>query len=67
MQQIFFLLLLLACPLSMMLMMRGMGGGGMSHDHGSNDAQAKRLADLEREVAELRATRNEQQYLSTRR
>ena len=66
MQQILFLLLLLACPLSMILMMRGMGGG-MSHGHTSNDAQEKRVADLEREVAELRAARNEPQYLSTRR
>ena len=42
-------------------------GGGMSHGRTSDDAQEKRVADLEREVAELRAARNEQQYLSTRR
>lgn len=65
MSQLFFLLLILACPLMMMFMMRGMHGGA-GHDAGDarNDprqvvdttAQDARIAQLEREVARLRAT-----------
>ena len=59
------LLFLLACPVMMIFMMRGMNGG---HDESSGakrnttatdpDPRDKRLADLEREVAGLRATRD---------
>jgi Protein of unknown function (DUF2933) len=64
-----FLLLILVCPLMMFFMMRGMGGMHGGHDddarqHGPNypegidapaDPRDQRLADLEREVADLRA------------
>jgi len=66
-------LLLLACPLMMVFMMRGMHGG---HDkaapgqdrqaghHGSDSsggqASVARIAQLEREVASLRAVQGEQ-------
>lgn len=56
------LLILLACPLMMVFMMRGMShgrGGGHSQDHQMNpaadDERDVRLAELEREVATLRA------------
>lgn len=56
------LLILLACPLMMVFMMRGMShghGGGHSPDHQKNPAEDDerdvRLAELEREVATLRA------------
>lgn len=61
MSQLFFLLILLACPLMMMLMMRGMHGGHADHggDHTptvvDTTARDARIADLEREVASLRA------------
>lgn len=47
-----FLPLVLACPLMMVFMMRGMGGGSEAHDSAHPDP---RLAQLEREVADLRA------------
>ena len=61
MSQLFLLLILLACPLMMMFMMRGMHGGHA--DHGGDraptvvdtTARDARIADLEREVASLRA------------
>ncbi len=67
-----FVAVLLICPLSMIFMMRSMGGGGgMSHDmtgmHSSDEAKDRRLADLEHEVAELRATQNEQRFIETRK
>jgi hypothetical protein len=59
------LLILLACPLMMIFMMRGMTSGhdsGPRSDHPANagkpDARDERLAELEREVAELRAARD---------
>lgn len=66
-------ILLLACPVMMILMMRGMHGGGhgtsesghdthLSHDEAANpDGQESdgRIAQLEREVALLRAVRGE--------
>ena len=52
-------LFLLACPLMMIFMMRGMHGGhdgGHGNQNGTgNDAQT-RIAELEREVADLRGT-----------
>jgi hypothetical protein len=63
MNTFFFLALLLVCPAMMMLMMRGMHGGGQSTRDpipakfaGDSD---RRIADLEREVATLRAQRSE--------
>jgi hypothetical protein len=62
-----YLLLLIICPLAMFFMMRSMGGmggprGGDNDMPGHVDALADprdaRLAELEREVAELRATRD---------
>lgn len=64
-----FLLLLLACPLMMVFMMRGMHGGNDAHaghtmgQHPSDpstrwDARDDRLAELEREVSQLRAERD---------
>jgi hypothetical protein len=65
-------LILLACPLMMIFMMKGMGGmhgGGHSHsgddDHqpqrltapGKRDPRDERLDELEREVAQLRDSR----------
>ena len=54
-------LIVLACPLMMIFMMRGMHGRQASspaatHDHPMNDAQRAeaRIADLERQVADLR-------------
>ena len=58
MEQLFFLILILACPLMMMWMMRGGHGHGMSdqsHDMGDSAATDDRIAELEREVARLRA------------
>lgn len=60
----FWFLILLACPLMMMLMMRGMHGGhgGQPTDHGSAPdgrvLDKDQLAELEREVADLPATRD---------
>jgi len=53
------LLIVLACPLMMIFMMRGMHGGQKTaettgHDGALNDPQGARIADLERQVAELR-------------
>lgn len=55
-------LILLACPLMMLFMMRGMShghGGGHSPDHETTPAEDherdRRLVELEREVAVLRA------------
>ncbi len=61
------LLFLLVCPVMMLFMMRGMSSGHGSHDNDHNhqtpgtsahtDAREARLAELEREVAGLRAER----------
>jgi len=58
------LLIVLVCPLMMMIMMRGMGGGAKKdaeHAKGTApgtaqpaDTQQARIAQLERQVAELR-------------
>ena len=59
-----FIPLVLACPLMMVFMMRGMGGShkqDSDHElqHGDRDpASDVRLAQLEREVAELRAAKD---------
>jgi hypothetical protein len=72
------LLLILACPLMMIFMMRGMHGG---HDMGAEDkdpgqdGQAppvdpradKRIIELERQVAELRAARDRAESDARRR
>lgn len=59
MRQFLPLLLLLACPLMMVFMMRGGHGHGASHEGrhtppGSRRSRARRIDDLEREVATLR-------------
>ena len=69
MSSLFLLLILLACPLMMMLMMRGMHGGQDDKPAPSKrpsafdepDPRDARLAELEREVAELRAGRDREQ------
>ena len=64
MNQLLYLLIVLACPLMMIFMMRGMHGGGHHTMHGGaqerptivdTDAQDARIAELEREIARLRA------------
>ena len=59
MSQLFFLLLILACPLMMVFMMRGMHGGGHDAEHTptvvDTTARDVRITELEREVATLRA------------
>ncbi|MGZ8565866.1 MAG: DUF2933 domain-containing protein [Actinomycetota bacterium] len=62
MQQLLFLLVILACPLMMMLMMRGSHGGHGDHMSGDNADHAQamgdgdaRIAQLERQVASLQA------------
>jgi hypothetical protein len=67
MSTLWLLMLVLVCPLMMVLMMRGMRGGGHGKDDGETrdaavprdqaDPHDVRLAQLEREVAELRAAR----------
>jgi Protein of unknown function (DUF2933) len=71
MNTLFFLALLLVCPVMMMLMMRGMHGGGQSARElrpanlaGDSD---RRIADLEREVATLRGQRSEPGQVIDRR
>ena len=57
----FWFLILLACPLMMMFMMRGMHGGQPTEHGSAPDGRVldkARLEELEREVAELRATRD---------
>lgn len=54
MEQLLFLLILLACPLAMFFMMRGGHGHTTSRDPNSPETDA-RVAELEREVARLRA------------
>lgn len=65
MSYLFPLLIVLFCPLMMIWMMRGMGGGHADHSAPSTrsdsvDSSQTRLAELEREVAELRAARDTQ-------
>jgi hypothetical protein len=62
------LLIVLACPVMMIFMMRGMSGHGHSpgptqapHSEANttpNDPRDERLAELEREVAQLRTSRD---------
>jgi hypothetical protein len=63
MNTVFFLALVLICPAMMMLMMRGMRGGGQAAPDAIPASAAgdgdRRIADLEREVATLRAQRDE--------
>lgn len=53
-----FVLIVLACPLSMLFMGHGRGGGEMAHQHGAippaGTAAEARIVELEREVARLR-------------
>lgn len=62
MEQLLFLMVILACPLMMMLMMRGSHGGHGNHMSGDNANRAQamadsdaRIAELERQVASLQA------------
>jgi hypothetical protein len=55
MEQLLFLLILLACPLAMFLMMRGGHGHQASHDPGNSPETDARITELEREIARLRA------------
>ena len=62
MEQLLFLMVILACPLMMMLMMRGSHGGHGNHMSGDNATHAQamadsdaRIAELERQVASLQA------------
>ena len=65
MQNLWPVLLLLACPLVMIFMMRGMHGGGhpgpSQHDrlHDVPDERDQRIAELEHRVAELSKDRAE--------
>ncbi len=60
MGNLWLLMIVLACPLMMIFMMRGMGGGAKTdQDHAKGQVQPDagaelRIAQLEREVAELR-------------
>ena len=67
MQNLWPLLLLLACPLMMIFMMQGMHGGGGRAEHPANpheehrgpygngdDERDRRIAELEREIVALR-------------
>ena len=72
MRNFLFPLILLACPLMMIFMMRGMSGMHGGHGRGGEDAKPERIAapserdprdlrldELEREVAQLRASRQD--------
>ena len=61
MQQLLYVALILACPLSMVFMMRGMGGGSHNKSDTIVDAPAvdARVAELEREVSRLRGERSD--------
>jgi hypothetical protein len=73
MRNFLFPLIALACPLMMIFMMRGMGGMHGGHGAGARDehqpeiitpptdrdARDNRLDELEREVAQLRAARQD--------
>ena len=70
MNSLWVLMILLACPLMMLLMMRGMGGmssprHGDGADHTPESSESApvsdaRIAQLEREIAELRSSRRGQ-------
>ena len=59
MEELLFIALVLACPLTMMLMMRGHGHGGHAgqsggrHDHGDIRSEPKSAAELRRQRDEL--------------
>ncbi len=65
---LFFLVLIVACPLGMWLMMRGGHGMGMGGMHGGESkdtsVQDKRVAGLEAEVARLRGDKVSQAALT---
>jgi hypothetical protein len=71
MEQLLFLLIILACPLMMMLMMRGSHGGHAEQKSGDTKdlAQAMagrdaRIAELERQVTSLHARLEERDTTS---
>lgn len=53
MEQLLFLLVILACPLMMMLMMRGSHGGHGDHMSADNANHAQAMADSDARIAEL--------------
>ena len=53
MEQVLFLVVILACPLMMMFMMRGSHGGHGDHMCGGNADHAQAMADSEVRIAEL--------------
>lgn len=53
MEQLLFLLVILACPLMMMLMMRGSHGGYGDHMSADNANHAQAMADSDARIAKL--------------
>ena len=53
MEQLLFLLVILACPLMMMLMMRGSHGGHGDHMSADNARHSQVMADSDARIAEL--------------
>jgi len=53
MEQLLFLMVILACPLMMVLMMRGSHGGHGDHRSGDNARHAEAMADRDARIAEL--------------
>jgi uncharacterized protein YceH (UPF0502 family) len=53
MEQLLFLLIILACPLMMMLMMRGSHGGHTDHKSGDSEDHAQVMADRDARIAKL--------------
>jgi hypothetical protein len=70
MENLVWLVFVLACPLMMIFMMKGMHGGGHGHDPSGHQREAerdRRIAALEGEIAELRGeVRTDQPDQSTR-
>ena len=53
MEQLLFLMVILACPLMMVLIMRGSHGGHGDHMSGDNANHAQAMADRDARIAEL--------------